>query len=101
VSKFKSWKVDFIDNYLLSEAKSHRFTDQWYPTEHYDAVIRRNIAESIFKSLAFKNGKDTSFIFQRRHDVSFKLKRNNWPNESIIMPLSEPLIRKWHKELKH
>ena len=101
VSKFKSWKVDFIDNYLLSEAKSHRFTDQWYPTEHYDAVIRRNIAESIFKSMAFKNGKDTSFIFQRRHDVSFKLKRNNWPNESIIMPLSEPLIRKWHKELKH
>ena len=101
VSKFKSWNVEFIDNYLLSEAKSHRFTDQWYPTEHYDAVIRRNIAESIFKSMAFKNGKDTSFIFQRRHDVSFKLKRNNWPNESIIMPLSEPLIRKWHKELKH
>ncbi len=101
VAKFKSWKVDFIDNYVLSEAKSHRFTDQWYPTEHYDAVIRRNIAESIFKSVAFKNGKDTSFISQRRHDVSLKLKRNNWPNESIIMPLSEPLIRKWHQNLKN
>lgn len=99
VSKFKSWNVDFIDNYMLSEAKSHRFTDQWYPTEHYDAVIRRNIAESIFKSMAFKNGKDTSFTSQRRHDVSLKLKRNNWPNESIIMPLSVPLIRKWHKTM--
>jgi len=101
VKKFEDWKVDFIDNYVLQEAKSRRFTDQWYPTEHYDAVIRRNIAESIFKSVAFKNGKDTSFISQRRHDVSLKLKRNNWPNESIIMPLSEPLIRKWHQNLKN
>jgi hypothetical protein len=60
-----------------------RFTDQWYPTEHYNQVIRQKIAESI----AVRAFGVTQTAIQ--------LKQNNYPNWDVLMPLSNPEIVKF------
>jgi len=100
VEQLKSWNSEFIDNYSLIEAsekvavpneyKDHysdfsgsRFTDQWYPTEHYNQTIRQRIAES----LAVRAFGVTQ--------TAVELKQNNYPNWDVVMPLSDPRILKF------
>lgn len=100
VQQLKSWNSEFIDNYSLIEAsekvavpieyKDHysdfsgsRFTDQWYPTEHYNQTIRQRIAESIAVR---------AFGVTR---TAIILKQNNYPNWDVVMPLSDPQILKF------
>lgn len=100
VQQLKSWNSEFIDNYSLIEAsekvkvpneyKDHysdfsgsRFTDQWYPTEHYNQTIRQRIAESIAVQ---------AFGVTR---TAIILKQNNYPNWDVVMPLSDPQILKF------
>ena len=87
LNSFKQWEVEFIDNYHLYEAqglneknKGSFFTDQWYPTEHYNAVIRRKIASTL--------GHFINKECKQEPEVDSKLKQNNYPNWDIIMPLS-------------
>ncbi len=97
VQQLKSWNSEFIDNYSLIEAsekvkvpneyKDHysdfsgsRFTDQWYPTEHYNQTIRQRIAETIAVQ---------AFGVTR---TAIILKQNNYPNWDVVMPLSDPQI---------
>jgi len=102
MKEFTKWGVPVIDNYKLKSAwgenKGARFTDQWYPTEHYDAVIRRDIAESIAAFL-LGTDKDSSEFLVTKKNVDFKLKQNNFPNWEIEMPLSHDKIHQWARAL--
>ncbi len=102
MKEFTKWGVPVIDNYKLESAsgenKGARFTDQWYPTEHYDAVIRRDIAESISAFLLGVD-KESSEFFLKKKNVDFKLKQNNFPNWEIEMPLSHDNIYQWVRAL--
>jgi hypothetical protein len=98
-SKFSQWGVTVVDNYYLPEAnqlnaenKGSFYTDQWYPTEHYNSVIRRAIAENIVKTMLNESPRSPNWqAIQNR--VSSSLKQNNYPNWSIVMPLSDSLIK--------
>ncbi len=100
MEQLKNWQVEYIDNYFMTEAAGSadvpagysgkyvdfygsRFTDQWYPTEHYNQVIRQKIAESI----AVRAFGVTQTAIQ--------LKQNNYPNWNVLMPLSDPEIVKF------
>lgn len=92
--KFSEWGVEVVDNYHLKEAmvanaakKGSYFTDQWYPTEHYNSVIRLAIAEQ----LAFQELEGDSVAWLvRKQRVRSQLRQNNYPNWDIVMPLSDP-----------
>jgi hypothetical protein len=99
MERFKQWGVETVDNYFLNEAneinavnKGSYYTDQWYPTEHFNAHIRRAIAENIAARMLKKSPESQEFQAIRT-SVSAQLKQNNYPNWSIIMPLSDSLIR--------
>lgn len=100
VKQLQEWDAEFIDNYSLREASEKvavpvnyqkyytdfsgsRFTDQWYPTEHYNQTIRQKIAESIAVQ---------AFGVTR---TAIELKQNNYPNWNVVMPLSDPQIIKF------
>lgn len=95
------WGVEVVDNYMLPEANAENaanrgsyFTDQWYPTEHYNAIIRRSIA----RKLAFHELEGDSLQLRARESkVNNRLKQNNFPNWDIIMPLSDPEHRGYVK----
>jgi hypothetical protein len=86
--RFTEWGVTVVDNYNLPEAneKVSRFTDQWYPTEHYDGTIRKAIAKSLVKAIEGNNKSQGKDVFP---------KRNNEPNFNIKMPYSDSLISVW------
>jgi hypothetical protein len=91
IEKFKEWNVNYIDNFNLAEAnelnaqnKGSFFTDQWYPTEHYNGVIKRKIAANIAAFIS----KKCDFEISDDDTVDAQLKQNNFPNWDIIMPLS-------------
>jgi len=92
--KFFEWGVEVVDNFTLKEAlldnakfRGSYFTDQWYPTEHYNSVIRLAIAEK----LAFQELEgDSSAWLIRTQRVRNQLRKNNYPNWEIVMPLSDP-----------
>jgi len=90
--RFANWGVTVVDNYNLPEAneKISRFTDQWYPTEHYDAAIRKAIAKSLVSVIEGQNSRTSIEVFPTR---------NNEPNFNIKMPYSDSLIGVW-RELK-
>jgi len=86
--RFTEWGVTVVDNYNLPEAneKVSRFTDQWYPTEHYDGTMRKAIAKSLVKAIEGNNKSQGKGVFP---------KRNNEPNFNIKMPYSDSLISVW------
>ncbi len=90
--RFSEWGVTVVDNYNLPEAneKVSRFTDQWYPTEHYDAAIRKAIAKSLVNVIEGQNSRTIKEVFPTR---------NNEPNFNIKMPYSDSLISVW-KQVK-
>jgi hypothetical protein len=89
--RFSEWGVTVVDNYNLPEAneKISRFTDQWYPTEHYDATIRKAIAKSLVPIIEGQKSQIKD-VFPPR---------NNEPNFNIKMPYSDSLISVW-KQVK-
>lgn len=89
--RFAEWGVTVVDNYNLPEAneKISRFTDQWYPTEHYDATIRKAIAKSLVPIIEGQKSQ-LKDVFPSR---------NNEPNFNIKMPYSDSLIGVW-KQVK-
>ena len=85
--RFANWGVTVVDNYNLPEAneKLSRFTDQWYPTEHYDGAIRKAIAKSLVPIIEGQKSQ-LKDVFPSR---------NNEPNFNIKMPYSDSLIGVW------
>ena len=57
------------------------YTDQWYPTEHFNAEIRRSIALKVAEKL----GKPTSI----------NPTANNRPNSAIKQPMADTLLRQY------
>lgn len=88
--RFSEWGVTVVDNYNLPEAneKVSRFTDQWYPTEHYDATVRKAIAKSLVPVIEGQNSRTIKEVFPTR---------NNEPNFNIKMPYSDSLISVWKR----
>jgi len=78
-TRYRKMGVTIIDNYLKS--RSTQYTDQWYPTEHLNAELRKMIAKSIAEKISSQPLKE------------FDLKQNNWPNPEIKQPMADTLLR--------
>ncbi|MDA0685600.1 MAG: hypothetical protein O3C22_02095 [Bacteroidetes bacterium] len=88
LQQFENWGVRCIDNSQLGrgvENQGHHYTDQWYPTEHYDAGIRQAIGQSLALALVEK-GSDSLFM---------RPAARNRPNPHISMPLADTLLNQW------
>jgi hypothetical protein len=92
LQQFESWGVRYIDNSQLGRAQAHQghhYTDQWYPTEHYDAGIRQAIGQSLAMALV-EGASDSLFM---------KPAARNRPNPSIPMPLADTLLQQWRMSM--
>ena len=88
LQQFKNWGVRCIDNSQLGrgvENQGHHYTDQWYPTEHYDAGFRQAIGQSLALVLV-EQGSDSLWM---------KPAARNRPNPNIPMPLADTLLSQW------
>ncbi|MFM6951640.1 MAG: hypothetical protein ACKOXR_00670 [Bacteroidota bacterium] len=77
-------------------ASGHHYTDQWYPTEHVDAHIRRFIAQKTAeKVLEFQYRDRIQTGVTKPMVPVIKPQANNQPNWSIKMPLADTCLRSW------
>lgn len=77
-------------------ASGHHYTDQWYPTEHVDAHIRRFIAQKTAEKILEFQYRDRIQTGVTKPMVSvIKPQANNQPNWSIKMPLADTCLRSW------
>lgn len=67
-----------VNNYNVS--KGVQYTDQFYPTEHINAELRKLIAYNISRRIVHKDSK-------------IELKANNLPNFNIKQPLADTLLK--------
>ncbi|MBM3439033.1 MAG: hypothetical protein FJX91_07875 [Bacteroidetes bacterium] len=78
-------------------AGGYHYTDQWYPTEHVDAHIRRFIAQKTAeKILAFQYRDRIQTGVTKPMVAEIKPGVNNQPNWSIKMPLADTCLRSWN-----
>ena len=75
-------KMEYVDNFSI--AKGVDFTDQWYPTEHFNTRTRRAIALSLARYL-----RPTSTLPNPIYP------KNNYPNFNIQFPVADTLLREW------
>ena len=92
------FKVGYVDVQRLygDWAGGQHYTDQWYPTEHVDAHIRRFIAQKTAEKI---------LVFQYRDRIQtgvtkpmvpeIKPSVNNLPNWNIKMPLADTCLGAW------
>jgi hypothetical protein len=77
-------------------ASGHHYTDQWYPTEHVDAHIRRFIAQKTAEKILEFQYRDRIQTGVTKPMVPvIKPQANNQPNWSIKMPLADTCLRSW------
>ncbi len=76
--------MEYVDNFAI--ARGVDFTDQWYPTEHFNTRIRRLIALSLAQKL------NPAGPFPNLHYM-----KNNYPNMSITFPVADTLLRQWQE----
>jgi hypothetical protein len=77
-------------------ASGHHYTDQWYPTEHVDAHIRRFIAQKTAEKILEFQYRDRIQTGVTKPMVPvIKPQPNNQPNWSIKMPLADTCLRSW------
>lgn len=79
-NRYKNKNVILVNNYLHS--KGVEYTDQWYPTEHFNSNTRQYIAQTMAMKLTGKSGLPP-----------LHLSRNNWPNPDITQPLADTMLR--------
>lgn len=82
IQYFTKMNVSVINNYSISNYT--QYTDQWYPTEHFNAVLRKQIAENIAKEIAKPNS----------INAQFQLKQNNFPNWDIKQPMADTMLKR-------
>jgi|GEM_PF-386460 len=77
-------------------ASGHHYTDQWYPTEHVDAHIRRFIAQKTAEKILEFQYRDRIQTGVTKPMVPvIRPQSNNQPNWSIKMPLADTCLRSW------
>ncbi|MBS3913322.1 MAG: hypothetical protein KG003_02395 [Bacteroidetes bacterium] len=84
-NRYSKMGATVINNYKNS--RSVQYTDQWYPTEHLNAELRREIAESICKAL------HPNKLVEIHPEV------NNRPNPEIRQPMADTMLKQlgiWH-----
>ncbi|MFZ9969825.1 MAG: DUF6929 family protein [Bacteroidia bacterium] len=92
LQQFNQWGVKCIDNSQWGRHAAdhgHHYTDQWFPTEHYDAGIRQHIAQQLALSLLDKA--DSSLWLNPP--------ARNRPNPDIPMPLADSLLGVWRQSV--
>jgi len=78
-------------------ASGHHYTDQWYPTEHVDAHIRRFIAQKTAERILEFQYRDRIQTGVTKPTVPvIKPRVNNLPNWSIKMPLADTCLGSWN-----
>ncbi|MBL7811431.1 MAG: hypothetical protein JNL57_04330 [Bacteroidetes bacterium] len=86
-SRYQKMGVELINNY--PGLSGLNYTDQWYPTEHFNATIRQQIALSIAEKI---NAKEVHRVI---HPA-----RNNSPNPHILQPMADTLLKEWREKVK-
>jgi hypothetical protein len=92
------FKVGYVDVQRLygDWAGGQHYTDQWYPTEHVDAHVRRFIAQKTAeKILAFQYRDRIQTGVTKPMVPEIKPGVNNQPNWSIRMPLADTCLQSW------
>ena len=92
------FKVGYVDVQRLygDWAGGQHYTDQWYPTEHVDAHVRRFIAQKTAeKILAFQYRDRIQTGVTKPMVPEIKPSVNNQPNWSIKMPLADTCLQSW------
>jgi hypothetical protein len=92
------FKVGYVDVQRLygDWAGGQHYTDQWYPTEHVDAHIRRFIAQKTAeKILAFQYRDRIQTGVTKPMVPVIKPGVNNQPNWSIKMPMADTCLQSW------
>jgi hypothetical protein len=92
------FKVGYVDVQRLygDWAGGQHYTDQWYPTEHVDAHVRRFIAQKTAeKILAFQYRDRIQTGVTKPMVPEIKPSVNNQPNWSIRMPLADTCLQSW------
>jgi hypothetical protein len=93
-----AFKVGYVDVQRLygDWAGGQHYTDQWYPTEHVDAHVRRFIAQKTAeKILAFQYRDRIQTGVTKPMVPEIKPSVNNQPNWSIKMPLADTCLQSW------
>lgn len=95
--------IGTVGNPCFDWAGGQHYTDQWYPTEHVDAHIRRFIAQKTAeKILAFQYRDRIQTGVTKPMVPEIKPSVNNQPNWSIKMPLADTCLQSWKVfALKH
>ena len=92
------FKVGYVDVQRLygDWAGGQHYTDQWYPTEHVDAHVRRFIAQKTAeKILAFQYRDRIQTGVTKPMVPVIKPSVNNQPNWNIRMPLADTCLKSW------
>jgi hypothetical protein len=92
------FKVGYVDVQRLygDWAGGQHYTDQWYPTEHVDAHVRRFIAQKTAeKILAFQYRNRIQTGVTKPMVPVIKPSINNQPNWNIKMPLADTCLQSW------
>lgn len=78
-------------------ASGHHYTDQWYPTEHVDAHIRRFIAQKTAERILEFQYRDRIQTGVTKPMVPvIKPRVNNLPNWNIKVPLADTCLGSWN-----
>jgi len=88
--------IGTVGNPFFDWAGGQHYTDQWYPTEHVDAHIRRFIAQKTAeKILAFQYRDRIQTGVTKPMVPVIKPSVNNQPNWNIKMPLADTCLQSW------
>jgi len=88
--------IGTVGNPCFDWAGGQHYTDQWYPTEHVDAHIRRFIAQKTAeKILAFQYRDRIQTGVTKPMVPVIKPSVNNQPNWNIKMPLADTCLQSW------
>jgi hypothetical protein len=88
--------IGTVGNPCFDWAGGQHYTDQWYPTEHVDAHVRRFIAKKTAeKILAFQYRDRIQTGVTKPMVPVIKPSINNQPNWSIKMPLADTCLQSW------
>ena len=88
--------IGTVGNPFFDWAGGQHYTDQWYPTEHVDAHIRRFIAQKTAEKILEFQYRDRIQTGVTKPMVPvIKPSVNNQPNWNIKMPLADTCLQSW------
>lgn len=82
IQHFYNRNVRVVNNYNISNYT--QYTDQWYPTEHFNGALRKDIAERIALEIVNLKAINSQLHF----------KQNNFPNWDIKQPMADTMLKR-------